>query len=358
LRQVAVVPRDAKAAKKQRYDAIDLVTALHLALWEGDGETAARIVAHLPKRSLLRRTPLWTGTEGAILLARGDFHGALKKAKQARRRLAPFADLVGILGVEQRCWANLIARAEAAIARTKRLGMPSVPSVPALAVARPAAPVVIDSRSPVAGTTGQPAAWTPAPRPETALWLGRKTPAAGSNGVLSYPAPIPFPTIAGTKPRRPAAPVATSSIPVALLKAAGATVALIVALAAVVIAFGAVLILILGEEDEQTVGGVMIAFGFAIAVGIAAWIWRQAGAVWGMAGLLFLVLTFPLYVYRQNRGMVKRETGEPVRKFRTLLTAGSLIVTSILLFGLLFGMAFYLEATDPTLEGTRSSHVR
>jgi hypothetical protein len=102
----------------------------------------------------------------------------------------------------------------------------------------------------------------------------------------------------------------------------------------------------------------MLAFGYAIMLGIAAWIWRQVGAVWGMSAGLFLVLTFPLYVYRQNRGMVKRETGQPVHKFRTLLTAGSMLATFVLLIGLLFGVAFYQEAANPTFDVTRSSYER
>ncbi len=114
----------------------------------------------------------------------------------------------------------------------------------------------------------------------------------------------------------------------------------------------------LSEENVLVAGTAGLLLGCAIQIGIAVWIWRQAGVGWGLAGLFLLVLVFPLYVYNQNRGMVKWPSGEPVRKFRTSLTAGSLIVASIFIVGFVIGVALFQEVTAPVLEGTRSTQVR
>jgi len=143
-----------------------------------------------------------------------------------------------------------------------------------------------------------------------------------------------------------------------MLKAIGATVVLVVAMVAVTIAFGMVLIGLLGEENSMTVGRLMWAFAFAIQVAIAVSVWRQAGARWAIPTLFLLVLIFPLYLYKQHRGMAKRTTGEPVRRFRTMATAGSLIATGILLVGLAGGIALYQHVTEPVIEGNRTIHVR
>ncbi len=235
LRRVAVVPRDPALVKRHRYESINLQTALHLALWDGDVATAARIAEQVPKRSLARNTTLWTGTEAAILLARGDATGALKKAREAQRRLAPFVDLLGVIALEQRWWATLIARAEAAIAQVEYQLETPLAAVPAVAPVEwfaPAPPA--ESPPPLVGSSRT--AW-----PETALWLERGLPVAEANGHQSPPAPFPLPTIVATKSapqvRPTAAPVPKAPVPIAMLKAAGATVSLAIAVLVAVLAF-------------------------------------------------------------------------------------------------------------------------
>jgi hypothetical protein len=196
LRRVAAERQEPKHVKRQRYDTVNLVTALHLALWVGEPAWAAKAAGQITERSLVRRTTLWTGTEAAIQLARGDFTGARKKAKRAHRRLAPFADLMGVLSLEQRCWESVIARADAAIAREKgALSAPVVapsaagaapPLVPG-AAAMPVGPIV---PAPTAVASFSIAG------PESARWLGRGRRAGAPNGVLGDPALFPLPVSA------------------------------------------------------------------------------------------------------------------------------------------------------------------
>jgi hypothetical protein len=181
LWRVATAPRAPAVAKRGRYDVIDVVTAVHLAFWERDAAAAERVAARVPKRSFMRRNSLWIGLEAAILMARGDARGALKKAGRAQRRLAPFVDLSGVNVLEQRWWSVLIARAQTALGQTETERGPNgaVPAaavpVPTAASGGPGSTVTPDwmgdaprTEAPVVATVS-----TAVILPETARWLGR-----------------------------------------------------------------------------------------------------------------------------------------------------------------------------------------
>jgi hypothetical protein len=359
LRRVATVPREQSLVKRQRYDSIDLQTALHLALWDGDVATAERIVAAIPKQSFIRGSTLWIGTDAAIMLARGDARGALKRAQEAQRKLARFADLLGVIALEQRWWTSLVARAEGEIAGVAPLEETAI----SWTVGDPASPVEWFALVPVTDVPEPVAGWPQTTQPETARWLGRGRVVAEPVGHQADPAPFPVPAIIGARPeatvRRPVVVVPKEPVPMALLKAAGATAALAVAWLLSVIAFTVIWFPFISKEEDVPIAMIAgLSLGFVIQLGIAIWIWRQAGWVWGVASLLVLILVFPLYVYNQNRGMVRWPAGKPVRKFRTALTAGSLILTSVFLLGFVAGFAYYRHVTAPDLESTRSTQVR
>jgi hypothetical protein len=346
LWRVAMVPRQEALVRRRRYDGIDVVTAVHLALWDGDATTAEQIAAQIPKRSVMRRNSLWFGLEAAILLARGDAKTALRKAEHAQRRLAPFLNVSGINVLEQRWWSVLTARAQTALGQTVTTAVPIL----AGSIAASAAPVVSSGRT--ADTL-----------PETSRWLGRGALAEGADDELEELDTFPLPTVIGPRPinrvRQKGVPIPSASVPMALVKATVATCALMIALVGAVIAFAVVWIpFVNSEETEALAGFAMLGFGFAVQVGIAIWIWRQAGALWGITGFLFLVLVFPLYVYKQNRGMTRWETGEPVRKFRTMLTVGALIVSSALFLIVAGAIALHQYEVERGHEGHQQVRVR
>lgn len=278
LRRVADAPRARSVAKRGRYALLDTLTALHVALWEDDATTAAAILARIPKRSFVRRSTLWVGTEAAILLARGNPASAIKTACQAVRRLKPHADLTGASALEREWWQTVLARADAARGvATDRAAIRQVQIPSAM------------RRFGIA--------WRIYGYPGDICWLHR-TPGLG----------------AATRRRRSAADAVADrtghaprvSLPMAVLNTIAATTAVV---AAILIAV-TMLSMRLSGDDGGGFGLVAIGLLATVDLGIALWIGRQAGGRWRLFSLLLPLPALSLYIFRRNRGrMVPRATG-------------------------------------------------
>ncbi|HEY7035729.1 MAG TPA: M50 family metallopeptidase [Thermomicrobiales bacterium] len=357
LWRAAMAPRQAGATRRGRYDAIDVVTAVHLALWDRDAVTAEQIAAQVPKRSVMRRNSLWFGLEAAILLARGDARAARKKAERAQRRLAPFVDLSGVNVLEQQWWSILIARADAAVeqAETMRAALATAPTVALPIPVGASAEWAFDAPSDV--RPFRATEWSVSAPPVPTGRYGAGLPNADSRVRVDPPGGFPLPTVTRAAPNERARS-AVSPVPVALVKAAGAATVLLSAAYFFMFLVAGAAAEILGEERVLTAGCVGLAVGGTMRLGLAAWIWKQAGAVWGLLGLLILELAFPLYVYKQNRGMRSRVGGEPVRTFRTAATFGALVLTSLVIFVSFTAYVVHRDGTESFVNGYQTEQVR
>jgi hypothetical protein len=117
-------------------------------------------------------------------------------------------------------------------------------------------------------------------------------------------------------------------VPRALARAAGATTALGAAVSLVLLAHGA---MAAGSPDDVASidRWVVPLIGIGVVIGTAIWIGRQTSPRWGLLCAALWPLVFPIYVYRQSRGMTRPDTGEPVARFPTSAVVRLIVLCAI-----------------------------
>lgn len=66
----------------------------------------------------------------------------------------------------------------------------------------------------------------------------------------------------------------------------------------------------------------------------AAWIWYQLGWKWGMLAVLLWPFMFPIYIFRQARGSLRRRRGQLAERFPTMLSAGGWVGVGTIMLAL------------------------
>ena len=98
-----------------RFDAIDVMLAAHLALRGKNPRGARSALERLHPRAFIRRNSLFIGTQAAIAVLEDDPVTALELATLAREVLAPSLTYVASDQIEDSWWSEVIAQARKAI---------------------------------------------------------------------------------------------------------------------------------------------------------------------------------------------------------------------------------------------------
>lgn len=129
---------------------------------------------------------------------------------------------------------------------------------------------------------------------------------------------------------RPAVP--RSGVGAAVLHAIGVLIAMIVGLTALELCTRS----IDRSHPEQAllISGVVLLISVVVWLGTVIWMGRHAGTGMGILAFFLTVIAWPVYVYRQKRGLVSRQTKGAAPPYPAYSLAAILVVCSLVLGGL------------------------
>jgi len=149
----------------------------------------------------------------------------------------------------------------------------------------------------------------------------------------------------------------SSGPPASILRAIGAAVGItILSLGSLIVFFIGFSLFtqrLFGDPDVATNISMLLGIGISIAAGI--WMGFAVRPRWGAMAFLFLICVFPVFVYKQRRGLVHPRSGEPCRRFPALRT--NLIVTSVGAVLILSSFALPDSKSETGKRGTTSGAV-